>query len=75
MRRLDGTVNFYRPWIVYKEGFGNLEREFWLGLSDVFSLSNFSDCLALFFGRSFLYYEVSKFIGTITGNNNNYYYC
>ncbi|XP_059409098.1 microfibril-associated glycoprotein 4-like [Carassius carassius] len=30
-RRMDGTVNFYRPWNQYKRGFGNVEGEcLWL---------------------------------------------
>lgn len=29
--RLDGSTNFTRGWKDYKAGFGNLEREFWLG--------------------------------------------
>ncbi|ERE89713.1 fibroleukin [Cricetulus griseus] len=29
--RLDGSTNFTRYWKDYKAGFGNLEREFWLG--------------------------------------------
>jgi len=35
MRRKDGKLNFYRKWNDYKEGFGDIEEEFWLGLSDV----------------------------------------
>ncbi len=30
-RRMDGSVNFYRPWNQYKKGFGNVESEYWMG--------------------------------------------
>ncbi|XP_071947177.1 fibrinogen-like protein A [Antedon mediterranea] len=30
-RREDGSENFYRTWTEYKEGFGNVHSEFWLG--------------------------------------------
>ncbi|XP_040178988.1 tenascin-X isoform X3 [Rana temporaria] len=30
-RRMDGSINFYRDWADYKNGFGNMTSEFWLG--------------------------------------------
>ncbi|KAL2086280.1 hypothetical protein ACEWY4_017339 [Coilia grayii] len=39
-RRLDGTVNFYRPWQQYKEGFGNPSGEYWLGLETLHLLTS-----------------------------------
>ncbi|XP_076334639.1 techylectin-5B-like [Tachypleus tridentatus] len=32
--------NFYRSWVEYKNGFGNLTQEFWLGNDIIFSLTN-----------------------------------
>lgn len=47
-RRLDGSVNFNRNWSEYREGFGSLHGEFWLGnealrlLTDVDGGSNWT---------------------------------
>lgn len=38
-RRSKGVVSFNRKWAAYKNGFGNLTRDHWLGLQKVFSLT------------------------------------
>ncbi|XP_044193602.1 microfibril-associated glycoprotein 4-like [Thunnus albacares] len=39
-RRMDGSVNFYRPWDHYKKGFGIAAGEYWLGLESLFHLTH-----------------------------------
>ena len=39
-RRQDGSVSFYRNWVTYANGFGNLSNEFWLGLEYIRRLTN-----------------------------------
>uniref|UniRef100_A0A671VQK7 Microfibril-associated glycoprotein 4-like n=1 Tax=Sparus aurata TaxID=8175 RepID=A0A671VQK7_SPAAU len=38
-RRMDGSVNFYRPWDQYRTGFGSAAGEYWLGLDNIHHLT------------------------------------
>ncbi|XP_063903519.1 ficolin-1-like [Zophobas morio] len=40
LNRFDGSQNFYLNWTDYKQGFGNLSGEHWLGLDHLYQLTN-----------------------------------
>ena len=40
VNRFDGSENFYLNWTDYKQGFGNLSGEYWLGLDHLYELTS-----------------------------------
>ncbi|CAC5419653.1 Fibrinogen-like protein A,Ryncolin-4,Angiopoietin-related protein 7,Angiopoietin-related protein 1,Ficolin-3,Ficolin-1-B,Techylectin-5A,Ficolin-2,Ryncolin-1,Tenascin-R,Protein scabrous,Fibrinogen-like protein 1,Angiopoietin-1,Tenascin-X,Fibrinogen C domain-containing protein 1-A,Tenascin-N,Ryncolin-3,Tenascin,Fibrinogen C domain-containing protein 1,Fibrinogen gamma chain,Ryncolin-2,Fibrinogen beta chain,Angiopoietin-related protein 6,Techylectin-5B,Angiopoietin-related protein 2,Microfibril-associated gly len=39
-RRINGFVDFYRGWTAYKEGFGNVSGEYWLGNDNIHEITS-----------------------------------
>ncbi len=39
MNRFNGATNFYRNWSEYKNGFGNIATEFWIGLDKLYEVN------------------------------------
>nr|XP_039267079.1 fibrinogen C domain-containing protein 1-like [Styela clava] len=42
-RRQDGSVDFFRNWNDYVTGFGDNDKEFWIGLNNLHKLSNYGE--------------------------------
>ncbi|XP_052864094.1 fibrinogen-like protein A [Anopheles cruzii] len=38
--RFDGSISFYRNWKEYRDGFGNIEKQFWIGLERLYQLTS-----------------------------------
>ena len=57
-RRLNGSVDFYRDWLSYKNGFGDLHGEFWIGNDNLHRLTAA--------GKVLLRVDLEDFEGNIT---------
>ncbi|XP_062576007.1 fibroleukin-like [Saccostrea cucullata] len=72
-RRVDGSVNFYRKWTDYKNGFGDLKSEFWIGLDIIHLLvmNGFTVLrVELEDGEESVYAEYNGFY--VAGEDDNY---
>lgn len=38
--RYDGSTDFFKTWSEYKQGFGNIAGEFWMGLDKIYELTS-----------------------------------
>ena len=47
-RRQDGSVDFYKTWNEYKNGFGSVSSEFWLGNDKIYELTQRKDMMIRF---------------------------
>ena len=52
---MDGSTNFYRNWAAYKNGFGSLQNEHWLGNDNLHTLTSN--------GATELWIEMTNFAG------------
>ncbi|GFR99519.1 tenascin-R [Elysia marginata] len=72
-RRYSGATNFYRDWTAYKQGFGSLYGEFWLGNDNIHALTNsgkYELRVDLKYNGKSRFASYSSF--SIDGENNNY---
>ncbi|XP_028397795.1 ficolin-2-like [Dendronephthya gigantea] len=70
-RRVDGSENFFREWKDYKNGFGNLSGEFWLGLEKIHRLTESGQNVLRVDLESFEGQKRFARFGTFTVGNEN----
>ncbi|XP_061402937.1 angiopoietin-related protein 2-like, partial [Musca vetustissima] len=58
LQRIDGSENFNRPWEDYVNGFGSVDGEYWIGLENLYALTNYD-------GPQELYVYMHNFSGSM----------
>jgi hypothetical protein len=73
-RRQDASVDFYRGWQDYKNGFGDLNGNFWLGLDKIHRLTQSDQSLLrvdlMDFGHDTAYAKYGEF--SVASESENY---
>ena len=69
----DGSVDFYRGWSDYTNGFGDLNGEFWLGLDKLHRLTKVPQLLRVDLGDFDGNKKYAKFTEFIVGNATSNY--
>ncbi|GFO40639.1 tenascin-r [Plakobranchus ocellatus] len=72
-RRTTGNVDFYRDWATYKQGFGSLDDDFWLGNDNIHTITSngiYELRVDLKFQGKSSFAHYSKF--SIDGEDKNY---
>ncbi|XP_059219009.1 ryncolin-4 [Stomoxys calcitrans] len=70
-RRLDGSQSFFRTWSQYREGFGEIEGEYFLGMDKLHALTNFDGRqeMMILFERNDATTSYAKYSSFAVGNN------
>ena len=72
-KRFNGFVGFYRGWDEYKNGFGDLKGEFWLGNEKIHQLTEIPSQLRVEINTTSKGYRYAKYSNfTVTNEASNY---
>ncbi len=71
-RRVNGNTDFYRPWNDYKNGFGDLNNNFWLGNDKIHLLSQGGKELKILMYLNNVEYFANYQNFTVSDVNDNY---
>ena len=72
-KRFNGFVGFYRGWDEYKNGFGDLKGEFWLGNEKIHQLTEIPSQLRVEINTTSNGYRYAKYSNfTVTNEASNY---
>ena len=72
-KRFNGFVGFYRGWDEYKNGFGDLKGEFWLGNEKIHQLTEIPSQLRVEINTTSKEYRYAKYSNfTLTNEASNY---